>query len=55
MAVFIDTETVYFNCRNIGVFADHRKTINCPKHVWAIDMIYVPMRHGFVSLSVVLD
>ena len=30
-------------------------TITRPNHVWAMDITYIPMAHGFVYLAVVLD
>ena len=30
-------------------------TIDCPNHVWAADITYIPMRRGFVFLFAVMD
>src|SRR5215210_1711495 len=30
-------------------------TIERPNHVWAMDITYIPMAHGFVYLAAVLD
>jgi len=29
--------------------------INCPNQVWAIDISYVPMKHGFMYLTAIID
>ncbi len=31
------------------------QAITVPNHVWAMDMTYLPMRHGFLYLAAVLD
>lgn len=31
------------------------KTIECPNQVWATDITYIPMAHGFVYLVAILD
>ena len=33
----------------------HERAIPAPKQVWAMDITYIPMRRGFISLVAVLD